>query len=482
MKFIIPSYIVDKNNNPFLPVYCSQNKEIFNISIFTIDNTIYSLNYIEYDKPAIGFYGNFPMTMYIKGDLLIEYVAKLTTLNINVDDKLSNIKCETIESKNSLEYKPSVLPNIYKITKFGIENINGFDLYYCDFGYYTNTKEFDDLIENQTFTFVDKCFGGNYSFVKKNNSWIGNNFSPRHSGKYSYNYLFDVEYPESEDVDYIKYPFLLEFSDIIYIEKNPDYKPDKPFPPFFPDNTPITPETYIFNYSKIRDLLKFYKIDVDWEKIDKFNYESERIILDVDILDCFIKSGYKLDMYMGSKKIEDIYVLQDRDPIINFEYNYIKSGNYVKRNIISTDKNFSTNFKVYLDIYERIYITKNRDNPDFNIRLHLHKDNITLFDISQPISNDDLKTGYLKIREFDANYDNNILNSENKNDKLRIYMKKDFIEMKINLKYDPEMNPFEFLSQNYYYDIIPNPNASTYLYTPYNIRSDGIITAQNIET
>ena len=50
------------------------------------------------------------------------------------------------------------------------------------------------------------------------------------------------------------------------------------------------------------------------------------------------------------------------------------------------------------------------------------------------------------------------------------------------VNWDRETNPFEYIIQQQFYELSPNPNAATTLYTDYNITSSKIITADNITT
>ena len=50
------------------------------------------------------------------------------------------------------------------------------------------------------------------------------------------------------------------------------------------------------------------------------------------------------------------------------------------------------------------------------------------------------------------------------------------------IKWDEKVNPFMFIIEQKYYDIQPNPHATSTLYADYNITSSKIITAENITT
>ncbi len=75
-------------------------------------------------------------------------------------------------------------------------------------------------------------------------------------------------------------------------------------------------------------------------------------------------------------------------------------------------------------------------------------------------------------------YDSNI--NESSRD-VELYLRKSFVEPIEELTWDG-INPFKYIIDKQFYDIKPNPNAATTLYTDYNITSSKIITADNITT
>ena len=63
-----------------------------------------------------------------------------------------------------------------------------------------------------------------------------------------------------------------------------------------------------------------------------------------------------------------------------------------------------------------------------------------------------------------------------------LYLRKDYTDPIEEVNWDNSTNAFDYIIHQQYYEILPNPNASTTLYTDYNITSSKIITADNITT
>ena len=72
------------------------------------------------------------------------------------------------------------------------------------------------------------------------------------------------------------------------------------------------------------------------------------------------------------------------------------------------------------------------------------------------------------------------INTESKN--IELYLRKTMTEPIEEIKWYEKVNPFMFIIEPKYYDIQPNPQAASTLYTDYNITSSKIITAENITT
>ena len=63
-----------------------------------------------------------------------------------------------------------------------------------------------------------------------------------------------------------------------------------------------------------------------------------------------------------------------------------------------------------------------------------------------------------------------------------LYLRKDYTDAIDEVNWDSTTNAFQYIIQQQFYEITPNPNAATTLYTDYNITSSKIITADNITT
>lgn len=63
-----------------------------------------------------------------------------------------------------------------------------------------------------------------------------------------------------------------------------------------------------------------------------------------------------------------------------------------------------------------------------------------------------------------------------------LYLNKDYTQPIDEVNWDPKTNAFSYIIQQQFYEVSPNPNAATTLYTDFNITSSKIITADNITT
>lgn len=70
------------------------------------------------------------------------------------------------------------------------------------------------------------------------------------------------------------------------------------------------------------------------------------------------------------------------------------------------------------------------------------------------------------------------------NNRLRVYLRQNFFYQipEGDIKYETGTNPFSYLASQQAYDIIPKPEACSYLETTHNIRTNGIVIGSNIET
>ena len=65
---------------------------------------------------------------------------------------------------------------------------------------------------------------------------------------------------------------------------------------------------------------------------------------------------------------------------------------------------------------------------------------------------------------------------------IELYLNKEYVDPIDEVNWDRSTNPFKYIINNQFYEITPNPNAATTLYTDFNITSSKIITADNITT
>ncbi len=84
------------------------------------------------------------------------------------------------------------------------------------------------------------------------------------------------------------------------------------------------------------------------------------------------------------------------------------------------------------------------------------------------------------IESTGGKYSNSHINTTSKN--IELYLNKYLVDPIEEVNWDPKTNPFEYIMKQQYFEVYPNPNAASTLYTDYNICSSKIISADNIST
>lgn len=421
-KFIMPTDFKDKNGNIYYDEYCIYDGKQFIIPTFISENSSWTKSTLKYKTPGIAFnYPYDPYFYYKNGSMLIEYVAKLTRFNVvNKNNNLAVLNCDIIQSKNSLILNETPSPLIYKITNIGEETVNGWDCWYCDFGYNVNSDKFINLLDNTEFIFTTKMYSVEYNFIKNNMVWEGNNCQIHIRNRlvnedwYTTGHFYIWTLETAESIIALKY--LL--------------------------NNPNEVLTYGNVFKKLLDTGK-YKMEI------KFYWHSSVAngwvnAYNIKLWDPGYNDTYGGWMYGITFDVED-------PPNSGFGGYWYRGGITEKFNFKFYGlKEYNTD-DVYIDYTGKVKLNNKLEDAVFES---------------------------LKIKEIGLNRKFNV---KNKNDSLRIYLLKNGFQ-KFTNQSSPFSNPFENLAKNYNYSIIPKSNAASYLYTPYNIRSDGIILAQNIET
>ena len=65
---------------------------------------------------------------------------------------------------------------------------------------------------------------------------------------------------------------------------------------------------------------------------------------------------------------------------------------------------------------------------------------------------------------------------------INIYLADEYVDPIDEVHWDATTKPFEYIIKQQFYEVFPNPNGATTLYTDCNITSSKIITADNITT
>ena len=126
--------------------------------------------------------------------------------------------------------------------------------------------------------------------------------------------------------------------------------------------------------------------------------------------------------------------------------------------------------KIYLDIYvgESSTATRLSFKPD---GFHAQKNGEVFVDVIPVL--DTIET---------ISYDWGFCLDVGETRDIKLYLRKDYTDPIDEINWDSSTNAFKYIIDQQFYEISPNPNAATTLYTDYNITSSKIITADNITT
>lgn len=433
IKFIIPSKFTDVNGNRYKNLFVSYtNGKYENPLLKMLDNLNpirYELITITQDYPCIGIQGDFPLSLLLSGEMMIEYIGSVDTMVIvDKNDEISNFKCKNIIADNTLSLRESFLPNIGFPRYFGDIIIDNIKYYYCDWGFDVKTDEFKELLDTQMFILTDKAFNTTYSFEKKNDKWNGNNLDINVTDNYYFN---GRTYDVYDDNFYG------------YIRIN------------LSCNINMRIQLYLMGIPKEIILTEKYKT------INPIEYLRANC-------------GYALYKKMGGSygggfNFHDIFVTDEY-----YVITYTMPNLYypTKLPLVGTSGPFGINFQGSNNSIHINFTAEDYYKVKYNAIPPYHYNTTSVLYI------DSFKMN-VKL-----NVENKIIFNDNiEQNKLITYMIAEIVENNKYLNsYIKGTNPFEYLVKKMYYDISPNPNASTYLYTPYNIKTDGIVTGTNIES
>lgn len=372
-----------------------------------------------------------PFSLYKQGNLSIMYLLSQDSLV----SKQPSIKCNIIDAKNALKLHESDIYYLYKPTIITEEII--------DYTYRGLSPDEDKMIDiteqipcykmiyelppsteyeipvNLNFKFTEHCFGNVWSLIWDGKTWTGDNVSGRSNGK-----IVSSKLSLRVDKKYNDYG-----CSGCYVRCRHDDWNGK-----FLDNTNFM--RGMFSYGKTRLLYKDGSIeDGSKQRIDIERYGSK--------VEGYNKEGYDyLPIYLRINN-SDENVVNDLMGKISKIYLDMMFNGALNRLIFTCGKTYKDqNYGYYIDLIPEL-------------------DSIE------------------KINYF-WSFKHECGNCDARN--IELYLRKDYTDPIEEVNWDSETNAFDYIIQQQYYEILPNPNAATTLYTDFNITSSKIITADNITT
>ena len=374
-----------------------------------------------------------PFDLYIKGDMLIYYMLNQHCL-VSTQPV---VKCDIIDADNALKLQKTDMLYLYKPTSISNEIIN-------DKEYYKMVYEIPNdyyLIECFKFKFKEFCFGNTWELEwqiddintdRNKGHWEGNNLRGRLAGNIV-NKLNkrNINYYHNDNRTHLCYVMMK--NDEIHNE--------------------------IIDRGEHGILYSFYELANKEGKIATKILLNNNEVIDGETnhVQCIVfqMGGHNKETYEGY----DLVGVECR--LLGYEENVVKFNELIPK--IS---------RIYLDIYLPKSSTPTR--LTFQIKpeiLHVY---------GQANANVDLIGDKDTIERIACYWKDSHINTDSRH--IELYLRKSMTDPIEEINWNPQINPFEYIINQQYYEIYPNPNAATTLYTDYNICSSKIITADNITT
>ncbi|WP_300485523.1 hypothetical protein, partial [uncultured Brachyspira sp.] len=420
-RYIKEFIIYTQNNEIYNPIINFSNK------CSNITNSRDTDFYIAFDK-NLDFN---PYNLYIKGELSIMYLLSQDAL---VAAK-PTIKCDIIEARNTFKLHESDVKYFYKpdiITEEKIDNIDYYKMVFKISDSYTIPNDLN-------FTFTEHCFGNKWLLNWKKDSshingfWEGNNCQGKVNKKV---------------INKCNTPCEIQTLGILNIRKN--------YGAWIMIKITDWNKRFLPNHDKGLG----YSLWNNTTKKFKF------LMKDGTIKDCS-------DYYNATVELSEVSKPSSKPNIQGYDNLPLKC---VFHNLSVSNVNNMENIQKAVDkLYVEFYL------PDQikGVRLIFKTDTGSC---NQSVSGNcpfNITGEYDTIEKICYEWETRIANNSRD---IIIYLRKDLTDPFEEINWDPSTNAFEYIIKQQFYEITPNPNAATTLYTDYNITSSKIITADNITT
>jgi hypothetical protein len=388
-----------------------------------------TVSYVNKPFPGIGFPKNRslkPIDMYYSGHLFIKYVyPNHRFVAIDSNYRPTSLECKRIIAENALTLYQNDLPDLYIPTTFGDYTEGDHKYYFMEWDGYT-----EDYWNNRIgmeFNFTEPIFKTVYNLKRIQDSWSGKNICYSRPWEW-YDFLVVSEHI-----------YAIFARDCISNSMRLHAKDQGCFVLM------MTIENYALNRLVLKDFWGYPNDSMSGFASWFFKqciFSNGNITTNSDYI------GEKLD-YWKDGLVTFWCMLED-----------------VKYDEGTTDAN------------EEVTIT----NPITHI-----SESVTLYS--------DYDSDYGKYFRVNTNHNKksgsgikmlgclNQLSKTSDLNKLRVVMRDDFRFVQLpGVEYDPSENPFHFVFKHGDYTITPMPESCSTLFTKYNIKTDGIIIAENIES
>ena len=359
-----------------------------------------------------------PYTSYLNGDISLVYLLEQDSINADV-----NIKCKLIDAENALQLRQSDIHYFYKPSIITTETIDNVEYYKMIFK--IADKNYTIPLQ-QEFKFIDYCFGNKWTLTWDGSQWEGDNMQGLTRAVFKHG---REEIAQSEE------GYKGCFLQINNTKKSITSAIPASEKGLMSSLYGMSKREYVFRgYDKSEHLCNEYKIDpIGFHAKNNPEYGG------YDYL------GFAL-LFKDLNLDEDIKIVNKINKEIEFfELYLIIPGQETKIKLTFKLHNSANGygglkFGKYLQIY--------------------------------PVLN--------SIETLPYHFQQSLINTNSRD--VELYLHKDFVEPIEEVNWDSETNAFDYIIKQQFYEVYPNPNAATTLYTDFNITSSKIITADNITT
>ena len=393
----------------------------------------YKIEYVETtwdSKPYIAFDKQVPFVPYdltLSGEISIMYLLPQNA----IESKTPEIKCDIITARNAFRLHESNVPYLYKPSIITENDKNYIMKFYIapDFTIPTNME----------FVFRELIFMNNWTLNWTGKEWTGNNVQGRSNGRMKNmlnrmcgsDYITAIGVSKNDFNTFVINDILKTSIDEKYTLKN-----------VFDKHHPIVNGTYNNgdDFTVARSELPSLQsmLIVNWDSV--FSDAKDYPVYD-NVYGC------PIEMYLDANwnqmnQIKESYLKEIKVITLNLNIGTGKGENIFTFQLTSTEPNSTRN-----------------PNYGFAIRIRAVND----------------VADQLNVCVQESNID--------KTDKsVTLYLDKSTLKPRPEINWDSSINPFQFIIDEQFYTVSPNPNAATTLYTDFNITSSKIITADNITT